>query len=232
MADLQTNNFTEQDLSVIPPGSLNPSGINLNQVDNSAVIDYEGISNSLYLPPIEEPKTLYTQKQAYEEAFYTVGAYSPNPVEDLWMVSQDLMQKGYSDTVELAKKTWEQEQIPAIKQTITGLIEDPSVSKQEKINILSTYSNSGYISNDIKDKYIQKIASIPLGNTNKDITALDHNITIVQDKLNVSKEEKKAVSVDELVTTLHDNLVVPSKNANKKDKNNFYNYLNTGLEAA
>ena len=95
MADLQTNNFTEQDLSVIPPGSLNPSGINLNQVDNSAVIDYEGISNSLYLPPIEEPKTLYTQKQAYEEAFYTVGAYSPNPVEDLWMVSQDLMQKGY-----------------------------------------------------------------------------------------------------------------------------------------
>jgi hypothetical protein len=112
------------------------------------------------IPSVENQPTVYPEEVASERAFYTAGSYSNNPIDDYQKIYADLTQKGNSELFEISKKRWIEEQDVATKNTVASLIEDPTVDYNTKRNILTTYSLGGLITSDIKEKYIQKIATL------------------------------------------------------------------------
>jgi len=115
-------------------------------------------SEDFVLPTIEVTNKPVPETQASDDAFYAAGSYSNDPINDYTRMYGELTQEGYSQSLEDAKKMWMNEQSSTNKEAVLGLINDPSLSREQKRNILSTYSVTGYISTDIKDKYVQRAA--------------------------------------------------------------------------
>ena len=141
--------------------------------------------------PAEQPVTepLMPMEQAKKEAFYTASLVSPSEMEVVFeSVMDDLVQKGYSNAYSLAKQQWVNEQSETDKLIISEVIMDPSLDKQTKLNVLNSYNTGGFISTDIKDKYI------------KEISVLDNSEAFIE-------REAQDQLIDDLQLTLKDDEV-------------------------
>ena len=112
-----------------------------------------------FIPPsVESVAPVYPEKQASDRAFYTARSYSNNPEADYQKIKTELSQTGNSELFDIAKKAWVQEQDVNKKNVVISLLGDQTVSNEEKKDALLSYSLGGYLSKDLKDKYIQKTA--------------------------------------------------------------------------
>ena len=159
-------------------------------------------SQDFELPSIEVTAKAVPEIQANDEAFYASGSYSKDPVNDYTKMYGELTQQGYSQSLEDAKKMWATEQSSANKEAVLGLINDQSIPKDQKINILSTYATSGYLSVDLKDKYVQRVASITKGETHLDDSSQDTNVNLVPAKMADVQTRKQDYDKESFIDSL------------------------------
>lgn len=171
----------------------------IDQVDLSNAVDFEQLNNQFTIDDIEQPEVPLSKSQIYEDAFYAAGSYSEkDPVADMKRAADDMLNKGYSSIIDKAQEKWIAEQNNEAKIIFSSLISDPTVSKKDKIAAFSLYANGGYITNDLKQKYIQKVASIPLEITNDDQESQNNNILNLDSKIKfgeIVKEDSKNISL-------------------------------------
>jgi len=159
-------------------------------------------SEDFVLPTIEVNNKPVPETQASDDAFYAAGSYSNDPINDYTRMYGELTQEGYSQSLEDAKKMWMNEQSSTNKEAVLGLINDPSLSREQKRNILSTYSVTGYISTDIKDKYVQRAASVTMGDTHLDDASQDTNVNLLPTKKQEIASRKEDYSKESFIDSL------------------------------
>ena len=162
-------------------------------------------SEDFELPPIEVAAKPVPEVQANDDAFYAAGSYGQDPVNDYTKIYSELTQDGYSESLEAAKRSWRTEQSSINKEAVLGILNDPTIPRDQKKNILSTYSVTGYISSDLKDKYVQKMASLVQGDTHLDAEAQDANIVNLPVKLANVKGNENTENHKKLVDVIFDN---------------------------
>lgn len=151
------------------------------------------VSEDFVLPPLESEKPTYTEERASEEAFYAAASIGENPIDDYESIRSDLVTQGYSASLEGAQKKWVAEQDEYGKEFFTKLLEDPSIPVQEKRNALTLYSTSGYISKNLKDKYVETIASKAPGSRLADQKAQDEVLKV----LDLKRKQSHLNALDE-----------------------------------
>lgn len=156
-------------------------------------------SEDFVLPEIEVTTKPVPEVQANDDAFYAAGSYGTDPVNNYTQMYTELSQEGYSEIFEAAKKTWQLEQSSSNKEAVLNILNDPTIPKEQKKSILSTYAVTGYISSDLKDKYVQKIASVTIGDTHLDSEAQDANIANLPIKQAEIKERKNNSDYDAFI---------------------------------
>lgn len=163
-------------------------------------------SREFVVPPIIQETPLVPSKEASEQAFYAASTYSDNPIQDFTKAKTDLEQTGTSDVVDSAKTRWAQEQDINIKDTISKLVSDPTIDKDLKKGLLQGYALTGYVSKDLKDKYIQKTAARDLSITQEDqhsqdivIDYLDKRVQRTNQEFNKSKIEEGNIGLTEIL---------------------------------
>lgn len=136
------------------------------------------------VPRIEDDVTLVPPKEASEKAFYATMSYSQNLVDDYLSAKADLEQTGKSAFVDSANERWAQEQDAVTKQTISEILVDQTIDPTIKKGVLQGYALTGYVSTDLKDKYVSSVAAKELGVTEDDrrmqdliIDQLDQRVT-------------------------------------------------------
>jgi hypothetical protein len=159
-------------------------------------------SEDFELPPIEVTAKPIPELEANDDAFYAAGSYGQDPVNDYTKIYSELTQDGYSESLEAAKRSWQTEQSSVNKEAVLGILNDQTIPREQKKNILSTYSVTGYISSDLKDKYVQKMASLVQGETHLDAEAQDANIENLPIKQADIKERKATSDYDAFIDSL------------------------------
>ena len=155
------------------------------------------LSQDFVLPPLGAEKPIMSEEHSSDTAFYTAASSSPTPIDDYHTIFKDLLQTGESKVVDNAIQQYQVEQVDSTKQIVKSIIEDPSISVEEKRSILNTYSIGGYISKDIKDRYIQRSAALDLGNTPSDANAQDEVLkNLPNDLAKVDNREHRQNIVD------------------------------------
>lgn len=145
------------------------------------------------VPSVEQTTPLYPEQVASDRAFYSSGSYSKNPIEDYDRIRTQLSQEGQSELFDISKRRWMEEQDFSVRRTVEFLIQDPSVDMQSKKNILTEYSLGGLISKDIKDKYVQKIASVDSSTNPIDIdsqTEFSKSVVNLQQELDIAVQKE------------------------------------------
>lgn len=137
------------------------------------------------VPPPDTGKPPMSSQQASEKAFYVAGTYSENPVEDYQAIKTDLETTGSSEFVRIAEDRLKQEHDAEIVSTITSIIQDPEISKVTRQAVLQQYASGGFVPQSIKDRYLQKMAASPTGQTIDDQHAQD----LVIDSFTKRKQE-------------------------------------------
>jgi hypothetical protein len=163
-------------------------------------------SEDFVLPEIEVTTKPVPEVQANDDAFYAAGSYGTDPVNNYTQMYGELTQGGYSQSLEDAKKMWMTEQDSRNKEAVLGLINDPSIPREQKTKMLSIYSTTGYLSSDIKDKYVQRIASVTNGNTHLDDSSQDTNVNLLPTKQADIAERKDDYSKESFFDTILDNM--------------------------
>lgn len=115
-----------------------------------------------------------------EQAYYAAMINGVDPVTDYRTAVADIELEGKSELVNTIKQQYEQEQDDSIKQTVSALIEDPSVSLGEKQNALYSYATRGYLTRDIREKYKEQVAVRDTATTEKDRRAQDVWVDVMQ----------------------------------------------------
>ena len=148
------------------------------------------------LIPVEPYSLPYDQNQS-DDAFYAGYSNSTNlePQEAVQTIQKELDINGYSVTLENAKKTIELEQDFLIKESVTRLIDDPSIPVNEKKQLLNNYVDGKSIPLSLKDKYLNELNNSYIINNNLDT----NNKAIVQEEQKVKDivEIQKLESIEE-----------------------------------
>lgn len=148
------------------------------------------ITEDFELPLVDQPTQVIPSQVANEKAFYGAAVVEgDDPISDYQTIKTELSTQGYSAILDSAEKKWQAEQDNFGKEYFTKLISDPTIDKQTKINALSLYSTSGYISKSLRDKYIENVAVKSVGNTVVDEKALDELLKDLDRRKAVSKQE-------------------------------------------
>lgn len=143
------------------------------------------LQEEFYVPPVDQKPTVMSEEEASDQAFYTAATSSPNPIEDYATVYSELSQRGNSQMYDNAVKRWETEQDASIKQIVSSVISDATMPIDQKRQVLREYAVGGYVSKDLRDKYIETVAS----------TVVDKNI---------SEQKTQQAIVKNLPSTLRD----------------------------
>ncbi len=134
------------------------------------------LSKDFVLPPAQIDNPIISEEAASDKAYYAAASSSPNPIEDYHQVYADLSQVGGSQVLDNALAQYRVEQEETTKNIVTSIIEDPNLPIEQKKEVLNTYSIGGYISKDIRDRYIQRSASLDMGSSLSDTKAQDEVI--------------------------------------------------------
>lgn len=147
------------------------------------------------VPSVEQTPSIYPERVASDQAFYASGSYSNNPIEDYNRILSDLTQQGKSELFEITKQRWINEQDVSNKRAVESLIQDPNVDNETKKSVLTSYSLGGLLSSDIKDKYVQKVASMDASTNPVDQdsqTEFSKNVVFLQQELDKSIQRQTA----------------------------------------
>ena len=108
--------------------------------------------------PVLKPGML--PEKAKEQAFYT-GALGPiEKAEQTYDTTLDnLMSQGQDAAHSNAMEKFAKEQDIEVKSVVAGIIEDDTLDKGFKAQILRNYTNTGFIEKDIKKKYAVTLAA-------------------------------------------------------------------------
>jgi hypothetical protein len=110
------------------------------------------------VPPVQNTMPTLSEALARQKAFYGAATSGEDPVESYENIYQDLVTKGQSLVLDNAKSRWTKEQDTEVKAFVGRIIEDPNVDKDTKKELLEDYSNSGFLSKSLKDKYTEIMA--------------------------------------------------------------------------
>ena len=139
-------------------------------------------------------------EKAKEQAFYT-GALGPiEKAEQTYDTTLDnLMSQGQDAAHSNAMEKFAKEQDIEVKSVVAGIIEDDTLDKGFKADILRSYSNTGFIDPDIKKQYAVTLA------------ASDNSDTLIE-------QEAQEETVDDLNTEL----AIANKERVEEDDSNFF----------
>lgn len=192
--------------------------------------DYSLLNNEFSLPEIPQDNPPVRQKDAYEDAFYAVNPGAKDPVSETAKAAEDLINKGSSDAVDYAKTKWATEQDAVTKKVIGDILQDTSIDKMEKFRILTEYSTGGYVSQSLKDKYTQKVATMPTDHTVEDRRSQDNNIDALPQKLELSINQKQDKVINTLAEDITNKVVKQSSQVNFKNADSVRAFTNQSLD--
>ena len=198
----------------------------------------EGKYTNTNIPVLNlEPKTVLSEKQIMDDAFYTAGAYSTSPLHDYFKIQAELKENGESLQVENAKKQFADEQNNIIKDQVHQIIVSPDVDPELKKQYLRQYGEGDfYIEQDLKKAFGSKFSSSTEGNytqsddddTIKDQENLIPNIQEQEHEYNESViEEHINDAVEAMITSQPTKATKPEGEGarNQEEFNDNYNFL-------
>lgn len=191
--------------------------------------DYSLLNNQFSLPDLPKEEPTIRPKDAYEDAFYAVNPDSSDPITDTVKAAEDLINKGSSNAIDYAKTKWAAEQDQVTKKVIGDILQDTSIDKMEKFRILTEYSTGGYVSQSLKDKYIQKVAVMPTDDTVEDRKSQDKNIEVLPQKLELSINQKQNKVINNLAEDITNKVVKQSSQVNFKNADSVRAFTNQSL---
>tara|TARA_R110000772_G_scaffold15461_1_gene44857 strand:- start:3136 stop:8826 length:5691 start_codon:yes stop_codon:yes gene_type:complete len=159
-----------------------------------------------------------TESQIKDEAYYTVALDELRDEREdkapagiaYDKIIEDYGTMGMSATVNTAKQMLLEEDDEQIKQTIVGIIEDESVTPQDKQSILKSYTTGFRLPQTLKDKYVQTLSTMEAAtSTEDDVVTLDMNLD----------RQKLIDSSIEVGESLHKKMVNFKKGFPEKDIN-------------
>lgn len=119
------------------------------------------VDQNLVLPTISTRAAQLSKpdSQIRSEAFYSAGVSgNADPIADYFNKLEELQVSGYSPSVEASRNTWVIEQLQEKEKNLQSIIEDPSVSKEDKIAVINNMQNAGDISVSLRDKYLKNLS--------------------------------------------------------------------------
>lgn len=143
--------------------------------------DYiEGKTKDINFVPVikeEEPIDVLPEREKQERAFYSA---SFNPQEGATFKQTytqnkfDLDTLGSSTAVDEAHQEWQAEQMGTDDKIMQDIIADASIPAVQKAAIVNTFRSGGFISKNLRDKYIQKTAALDNAESAEDATMQDN----------------------------------------------------------
>lgn len=148
------------------------------------------------VPDIQNEVNVLPPKRASEEAFYAATTKGgPDIINNYNTSVAELQQTGQSEFVNIEKEKWEREQEQINKETISGILGDPTVSKSIKRAVAQGYAITGVLPSTLKDKYVQKTASLPNHNTIDDRESQDTIVSILNERVAQNNKEVESKSI-------------------------------------
>ena len=120
--------------------------------------------------------------------------------------------------------------IKEVVRKIVKEIQDESIDKMEKFRILTQYSTGGYVSQSLKDKYIQKVAVMPTDHTVEDRKSQDNNIDALPQKLELSINQKQDKVINNLAEDITNKVVKQSSQVNFKNADSVRAFTSQSLD--
>ena len=140
-------------------------------------------SNSFRIPK-EAGKPKLSEEQTSDTALYTAGSYpqTNDLYQDYERIYNELLDKGYSESVEMANQMYRDEQSRNNKGIVANIIEDPDMPVDQKKAIIEMYKSEGFINHDIKNKFMENLTILDLGDSETDTEAQTDISKTVKDK--------------------------------------------------
>lgn len=133
------------------------------------MIPYEGQQQEITgLIPRGEPARVLPPQVAKDKAFYASALYSDSPVESYQEARQGLQENGESSFVTQSERSWMNEQQLANESTLKDIITDPSIPVEVRKNAVRQHALGLNISQNLRDKYIQKVVTEDNDTTEED----------------------------------------------------------------
>jgi hypothetical protein len=148
-------------------------------------------SEDFELPYAEQAPSVMPEKEAAKSAFYAAGSYSNNPVEDYNKIYTELSQSGNSELFSVAKNRWIKEQDLSNRVVVAEAINDPTLSIQQKKELVANYSSGRGVSDSLKDKYVERVASVQNHITQIEKQQQDANVRAIQQKETKVKQQAR-----------------------------------------
>jgi len=178
--------------------------VNFEEDDAQVEITPLQESDSFIVPPYEQETPPLSQEAASTDAFYASAMVGEDPVNDFLKAQADLMQKGQSDLVDMAKERLGVEQDEDAKNIITGILGDTSISNEVKKSMLLTYSAGGYVNKDLRSKYISHQATQDNSITNDDRVAQENMVDSLMASVESMKSREKAEKQESFIDDVLD----------------------------
>jgi len=142
-------------------------------------------------------EALVPSKKAVDKAYFTAKSYEPGEMDYMFnKVHDDLVETGYSDAVQNATNQFVEEQNSENKLIIANLIEDETVPKVQKIQLLQQY-REGFVSTDLRDKYAIQIASRDNSTTPVEQEAQELRVDDLQANLQTASQSRDLNDADD-----------------------------------
>lgn len=125
------------------------------------------------VPYIDEDTKVVPPRRATQDAFYAASLGAENPVEAYKTIRADLQQTGTSDTMSAINNKLQVEEDLALKDTVYGIMQDESVSLELRKAIVQNYAVTGTLPKSLKDRYVDKVATIDNSTSIDDIIDQD-----------------------------------------------------------
>lgn len=137
----------------------------------------------------EVPLTTTSPQQQNDNSFYTAMIRGTDPVEDFKKINADYLVNGDSTLVNQTKDILQRDQDQKRAQTVRDILEDPSVSIEEKRNVVGYYVTTKQLPVSLQDKYAEKVA---LANPQNTKLSDDSFVTQFHDKTEYLKNSRPA----------------------------------------
>ena len=179
--------------------------------------DYSLLNSEFTLPEVPQNTPTIRPKDATEEAFFAVNPGSSDPVKETIETTKNYLEEGQSAVIDAARSKWLKEQDESTRKVIGGLLEDQSVDKKVKIEALKQYALGGYVSNDLKDKYIEKVAISNPDSHKDDVKAQNANIDKLPTKLMLSINKKQDKVLENFANEIQDKVIAQATKVDFKN---------------
>jgi len=136
--------------------------------------DIQAEQQNIVIPPVDTAEVL-PQKEVNDRAFYTSSLAEGDFNTNFEQVRFDLETTGKSSLYDQELRVWEGESAEMHRQAVVNALSDATIPLEQRKRILNAYNVRGTTPPNLRDKYIEKVA------TQDDHDLVDNKIS--QDKL-------------------------------------------------